>query len=284
MRGTYTSTKPAYSPSSSTLISEEARSPQFPTPTPAGKQDLRTPGEDTLRRLVAAVIAALVVVPCGIALASAEFHSSYHLRLTSKTPGASSGFDISASFSDPGAPNMAPKILTGLDIKFPAGSRFDLTKHPACRSTLKPIEQKGLVSVCPAKSQYGTGEAKVILGSTPLTFPVHSYILDPIGFDRGKTEIEFDVVLNPKSSNPLGFFFGPNISGSNFDVGLPDDAKFMIHPVLFDLHFPPSTIDGHAVLRAPATCPSNGHWQASFTASFIDHTKQTKTIMLPCRR
>jgi hypothetical protein len=241
-----------------------------------------TPGEDKLRRLFAAAIAVLVLVPCGVALASAEVHSSYHLKLRSKAPSAASGFDITARFSDAGTPNMAPKILTGLDIKFPVGTRFDLTRHPVCRSTMKPIEKKGLVGVCPPKSQYGTGTAKVILGTTPLTFPIHSYILDPVGFDGGKTRIEFDVVLNPKSANPLGFFFGPDISGSNFDVGLPDDAKFMIHPILFDLHFPASTIDGHAVLRTPPTCPSSRHWTASFTASFIDHTKQTKTIMLPC--
>jgi hypothetical protein len=236
-----------------------------------------------LRRLVAAVIAVLVVVPCGIALASTQFHSTYQLKLSSKTPGASTGFDISASFSDPGAPDSAPKILTGLDIKFPAGSRFDLTKHPACRSKMKPLEVKGLVGVCPADSEYGSGTAKVILGSTPLSFPVHSYILKPVGFDGGKTKIEFDVVLNPKSTNPLDFFFGPDISGSNFNVGLPDDVKFMIHPTLFNLHFPASTVDGHSVLTTPATCPSSRHWTASVTASFIDHTKQTKAILLPCR-
>jgi hypothetical protein len=236
-----------------------------------------------LRRLITAVIAVLVVVPCGIALASTQFHSSYKLKLSSTAPATSTGFDISASFSDPGAPNMAPKILTGLNIKFPARSRFDLTKHPACRSTLKPLKAKGLVAVCPANSQYGTGTAKVILGTTPLSFPVHSYILKPVGFDGGKTEIEFDVVLNPKSPNPLSFFFGPDISGSNFNVGLPDDAKFMIHPTLFDLHFPASTVAGHSVLTTPASCPSSRHWTASFTASFVDHTKQTKAVLLPCR-
>jgi hypothetical protein len=183
-------------------------------------------GGGPLRRLFLAVVVVLVVVPCGTALASSRFHSAYHLKLSTKKADASSGFDISASFSDSAAPNKAPKILTGLKIKLPAGSRFDLSKHPACRSTLKPLENKGLVGVCPARSKYGSGEAKVILGSTPFAFPVHSYILDPVGFDGGRREIEFDVVLNPKSSNPLGFFFGPRISGSNLNVGLPDDAKF----------------------------------------------------------
>ncbi len=234
-----------------------------------------------MRRFCLAVVVVLVV-PCGIAVASSRFHSAYHLKLSTKTADASSGFDISASFSDSAAPNKAPKILTGLKIKFPAGSRFDLSKHPACRTTLKPLEQKGLVGVCPARSQYGSGVAKVILGTTPLAFPIHSYILDPMGFDGGKREIEFDVVLNPQSSNPLAFLFSPAISGSTFRVGLPADAKYMIHPTLFHLHFPASTVGGHAVLRTPSTCPSNRRWKASVTASFIDHTKQTKTIMLPC--
>ncbi len=221
-------------------------------------------------------------MPCGIALASSQFHSAYDLKLSTKKPGASSGFDISASFSDSAAPNKAPKILTGLKIKFPTGTRFDLSKHPACRSRLKPLENKGLVAVCPARSRYGSGEAKVILGSTSLVFPIHSYILDPVGFDGGKREIEFDVVLNPKSSNPLAFFFSPDISGSTFHVGLPADAKYMIHPTLFHVHFPASTIRGHALMRAPSTCPSSRRWKASVTASFIDHSKQTKTIMLRC--
>jgi hypothetical protein len=234
-----------------------------------------------LRRFFLAVVVVLAV-PCGIALASSQFHSAYHLKLSTKKAGASSGFDVSASFSDSAAPNKAPKILTGLKIKFPAGTRFDLSKHPACRSTLKPLENKGLIAVCPARSKYGSGEAKVILGSTPLVFPIHSYILDPVGFDGGKREIEFDVVLNPKSSKPLGFLFGPDISGSTFHVGLPADAKYMIHPTLVHVHFPASTIRGHALMRAPSSCPSSRRWKASITASFIDHSKQTKTIMLPC--
>ncbi len=235
-----------------------------------------------MRRLVLAVVV-IFAVSCGSALASSQFHSTYHLKLSTRKVNASSGFDIAASFSDPGAPNKAPKILTGLKIKFPSGSRFDLSKHPACHSTLKPLEKKGLVGVCPARSKYGSGQAKVILGTTPLAFPIHSYILDPMGFDRGKREIEFDVVLNPKSSNPLGFLFSPNISGSTFHLALSADAKDMIHPTLFHLHFPASAIEGHAVMRTPSTCPSSRHWKASMTASFVDHSKQTKTITLPCR-
>ncbi len=234
-----------------------------------------------MRRFFLAVVVVLLVA-CGSALASSQFHSTYHLKLSTKKADASSGFDISASFSDSAAPNKAPKILTGLEIKFPPGSRFDLSKHPACRSTLKPLEKKGLVSVCPARSKYGSGEAKVILGSTPFVFPIHSYILDPVGFDGGKREIEFDVVLNPKSSNPLAFLFSPDISGSTLRVGLPADAKYMIHPTLFHLHFPASANGGHAVMRTPSTCPSSRRWKASMTASFIDHSTQTQTITLPC--
>jgi hypothetical protein len=220
----------------------------------------------------------------GPAVASPQFKSSFKLKLTTQKSGASTGWTADAKLSDPGDPMKRPKILTGLKISFPPGSRFDGRAHAACSLTSKQLmdPSTGPESLCPKASHYGSGQAKVIVASTPLSFPIRSYNLLPLDFNKKKPELLVSVVLDPNNPDLSFLIDAPLAKGSVF-FSLELAPQFDIHVTNIHFKVPASHRGKHDFLQTPKKCPRSKHWTAKVSATYVDKSKETRAISLPCR-
>ena len=218
----------------------------------------------------------------GSAVASPQFDSSYKLKLTTAKGAASTGWSLDASLRDPGDALKRPKILTGLRINFPKGTRFDPKGHASCRVTDKQAVESTPEEVCPGTS-YGTGQAKVIVGSAPLAFPIQSYNIVPVDFGKRKPELLLYVELDP--NNPeLAFQVEGELSKSSIFFSLASAPEFDIHTTRIRFKLPASRRGKHVFTRTPASCPRSKRWTAKVKATFADGSNETQPITLPCRR
>ena len=232
--------------------------------------------------VVASTVAlAVVAATAGSAAASPQFDSSYKLKLTTPKGAASTGWTFDASLRDPGDPLKRPKILTGLRINFPKGTRFDPKGHASCRVTDQQTRESTPAEVCPGAS-YGTGQAKVIVGSDPLAFPIQSYNVVPVDFGKRKPELLLYVELDP--DNPeLAFQVEGELSKGSIFFSLGMAPQFDIHTTRIRFKLPASRRGKHVFTRTPASCPRSKLWTARVKATFVDGSKETHAITLPCR-
>jgi hypothetical protein len=106
-------------------------------------------------------------------------------------------------------------------------------------------------------SCYGTEQAKVFVGSDPLAFPIQSYNVVPVDFGQRKPELLLYVELDP--DNPeLAFQVEGELSKS-------------------------SRRGKHVFTRTPASCPRSKRWTVRVKATFVDGSRETQAITLPCR-
>jgi hypothetical protein len=217
------------------------------------------------------------------AAASPQFKSSYKLKLTTKKPATSAGWSADVKLRDPGDPMGRPKILTGVKFNLPKGSKWDAKAHAACKATDADFMTKGPAEFCSKSSRYGSGRASVIVGSSPLSFPITSYNLQPLDFNGKKRELLLDVVLDP--NNPaLSFSIEGRLSGHSVAFDLAAAPQYDIHTT--DIHFalPPAKIGKHAYLTTPKKCPKSKSWKASVQSTYSDGSKESAPLKVPCKR
>lgn len=236
-----------------------------------------------MRSIRFVAVAVLVLATAGSAAASPQFDSSYKLKLTTGKGAASTGWTFDLSLRDPGDAKKRPKILTGIRVIFPKGSRFDGKGHPICPLTEKQTTDSTPAQICPKAAGYGAGKASVILGSNPLTFPIISHNILPIDFGKRKPELLLDVVLDPNNPN-LAFYVEGELSKSSIFFSLELTPQYDIHTTKIHFKLPASQRGKHVFTRTPKTCPRSKHWTAKAKATFADGSKETTPITLPCRR
>ena len=95
----------------------------------------------------------------------------FALTFSSATPGAPSGLDVSAAWSDPGAVNGVPKAVTKLEFVGPPGTKFDTSALPRCRASDEDIANLS-VRACPRSSKIGSvkGQGLIVTGNPFNTF------------------------------------------------------------------------------------------------------------------
>jgi hypothetical protein len=237
-----------------------------------------------VRVLRVAPLAVLVLVTLASpAAASPQFKSTYKVKLTTKKPATSAGWSSDVTLRDPGDPMGRPKILTGIRFNLPAGSKWDPAAHAACRARNSTFMNKGPGEFCPKSSRYGSGKASVIVGTAALSFPIRSYNLQPLDFNRKRRELLLDVVLDP--NNPaLSFSIEGTLSSHSVTFGLDLAPQYDIH--VTDIHFgiPPAKKGKHAYLTTPRSCPKSKTWKASVQSTYSDGSKENVPLKLPCKR
>ena len=234
-----------------------------------------------LRVAPLALLALLALV--APAAASPQFESSYKVKLTTKKPATSSGWSADVKLRDPGDPMGRPKILTGVKFNLPAGSRWDPKAHAACKASNANLMNMAPAEFCPKSSRYGSGKASVIVGTTPLSFPITSYNLQPLDFNGKRPELLLNVVLDP--NNPaLAFLIEGVLSNHSVTFSLELAPQYDIHTT--DIHFalPAATKGKHAYLTTPKSCPKSKAWKASVQSTYSDGSKEKVPLKLPCKR
>ena len=228
-------------------------------------------------------VVVLVLATAGPAVASPQFESSYKLKLTTAKQAASTGWTFDLSLRDPGDAVKRPKILTGIRATFPKGTRFDTKGHARCAVTDQQTTESTPAQLCPKATRYGTGQAKVILGSTPLAFPIVGWNILPLDFSNRKPELLLDVVLDPNNPD-LSFYVEGQISKNSIFFSLELAPQYDIHTTKIHFKLPASRRGKHVWTRTPGSCPRKKHWTAKIKATFADGSKETQPISLPCRR
>ena len=215
--------------------------------------------------------------------ASPQFKSAYKIKLTTKKPATSAGWSADIKLRDPGDPMGRPKILTGVKFNLPAGSKWDPKAHAACKASNADFMSKGPAEFCPKSSRFGSGEASVIVGTTPLSFPITSYNLQPLDFNGKRRELLLDVVLDP--NNPaLSFVIEGTLSSHSATFSLELAPQYDIHTT--DIHFalPAANKGKRAYLTTPRSCPKSETWKASVQSTYSDGSKERVPLRLPCKR
>jgi hypothetical protein len=216
------------------------------------------------------------------AAASPQFASSYKVKLTTKKPATSSGWSANVKLRDPGDPMGRPKILTGVKFNLPTGSKWDPRAHAACEASDADFMTKGPGEFCPKSSRYGSGKASVIVGASPLSFPITSYNLQPLDFNGKRREILLDVVLDP--NNPaLSFSIEGRLSSHSVTFSLELAPQYDIHTTDIQFALPAATKGKHAYLTTPRKCPKSKTWKASVQSTFSDGSKESAPLKLPCK-
>ena len=236
-----------------------------------------------MRSMKLAGVVVSVLALAGPAVASPQFESSYKLKLTTGKTATSTGWTFDLSLRDPGDPMKRPKILTGLRAIFPKGTRFDTKGHARCSVTDQQTTESTPAQLCPKATRYGSGQAKVILGSTPLAFPIVGWNILPLDFSNRKPELLLDVVLDP--NNPeLSFYVEGQLSKNSIFFSLELAPQYDIHTTRIRFKLPASRRGKHVWTRTPASCPPKKHWTAKIKATFADGSRETKPVSIPCRR
>jgi hypothetical protein len=237
-----------------------------------------------LRYLRCAPLALLALLALAAPSAgSPQFKSTYKVKLTTKKPATSAGWSADVQLRDPGDPMGRPKILTSVKFNLPAGSKWDPEAHAACEASNADFMTKGPGEFCPKSSRYGSGRASVIVGTTPLSFPITSYNLQPLDFAGKRREILLDVVLDP--NNPaLSFSIEGRLSNHSVTFSLELAPQYDIHTT--DIHFalPAAKKGKHNYLTTPRKCPKSDTWKASVQSTYSDGSKESAPLKLPCSR
>ena len=218
----------------------------------------------------------LLVVTCGVAIASPQFSSTVALTYSSQTPSSPSGLDVSASWSDPGASNAVPKAVTKIEFVGHPGTRFDTSALPRCRATDEDIANRS-VRACPRSTKIGSvkGQGLIVTGSrfdtVATLFNARGQIIVVVtlaGEGRLITYFRDDV---QRSSITVNFKIPGGVALTRFDAHLPR-------------HFRKRGKKRRAYMRTPSTCPPSALWTTTVTFTYRDGSSQRLTSTTPCKQ
>jgi hypothetical protein len=114
------------------------------------------------RSIVLLAVGTVATLASLAGVATATFHQSSRVALTTHLAGHSSGFTARVSSTDATAPGAKPKRAARLLIAFPANTHFNLGTSLVRPCTLSDKQlTKPFGPTCPRRSQIGTGSATV---------------------------------------------------------------------------------------------------------------------------
>jgi hypothetical protein len=220
------------------------------------------------------VAAATLALPAP-ALADKGRRADLEIGLTSRSPGAPTGFSLHAALHAEGDPDAKPPPIRSAVFRLPDGVRLDTTAVPQCTASDDELRLFGS-SACPADSELTVGRLTADTGFGP---PV-----DPIAGDdhvfNGKGQI-IEVITAPGTPLSPGFD-RLTISGSTLTAhppttpGGPPDGETAIRSIDFAI-----PVRG-SLITAPPACPADGRWTSSATVGFADGTSETVGSATAC--
>jgi hypothetical protein len=211
----------------------------------------------------------------GVAIASPQFTSTFGLTFSSATPGAPSGLDVSATWSDSGAVNGVPKAVTKMEFVGHPGTRFDTSALPRCRASDEDIANLS-VRACPRSSRIGSvkGEGLIVTGSPFSTVATL--------FNAPRQII---VIVRLVDDGRLITYFRDDVRRSSVAVNLKIPGGVAL--TKFEAHLPRyhRRYKGkrRAYLRTPSTCPPSGLWTTTAVFTYRDGSTEKRTAATPCK-
>jgi hypothetical protein len=211
----------------------------------------------------------------GVAIASPQFSSTFALTFSTATPGAPSGLDVSAAWSDPGAVNGVPKAVTKLEFVGPPGTKFDTSALPRCRASDEDIANLS-VRACPRSSKIGSvkGQGLIVTGNPFNTVATL--------FNAPRQII---VIVRLVDDGRLITYFRDDVRGGSVAVNLkiPGGVALTKFEAHVPRHFRKYRGKRRAYLRTPPTCPPSGVWTTKAIFTYRDGSTQQFAATTPCQ-
>jgi hypothetical protein len=229
------------------------------------------------RRALSLCCAVVACAAAGVAVASPQFSSTFVGTYSTQVPGAPSGLDALATWSDPGEPGGKPKEIQKIKVQFAPGTKLDTRALPTCNASAEDIAIKA-VRACPAKAKLGEVHGQgVYAGSTApfntfaTLFNAKRQIIVVVTLDSAKgrllTDFRDDV---RKSSITVNLKIGHGISLIRFQAHVPK-------------HVRKRGGKRSAYFTTPPTCPTSGAWTTTFVFSYRDGTSDQHSSPTPCK-
>jgi hypothetical protein len=229
-----------------------------------------------MRRFLSLLLAIPLAAGAGaVAVASPQFSSTFGLTFSAATPGAPSGLDVSATWSDPGGSNGVPKAVTKLEFVGPPGTKFDTSALPRCRASDEDIANLS-VRACPRSSKIGSVKGKgLIVTGNPFNTVATLF--------NGPRQII--VIVRLVDDGRLITYFRDDVSRSSVAVNLkiPGGVALTSFEAHLPRHYRKYRGKRRSYLRTPSTCPASGVWTITAIFTYRDGTTETRTSTTPCR-
>ena len=229
-----------------------------------------------MRVLLGWLVAVLLAAGAGAAaIASPQFSSTFALTFSASTPGAPSGLDLSAAWSDPGAVNGVPKAVTKMKFAGHPGTRFDTAALPRCRASDEDIANLS-VRACPRSSKIGSvkGQGLIVTGNPFNTIAT---------LFNGRRQII--VVVRLVDDGRLITYFRDDVRGGSVAVNLkiPGGVALTRFEAHIPRHYRRYKGKRRAYLRTPTTCPPSGVWTTTTIFTYRDGSSQRLASNTPCK-
>jgi hypothetical protein len=208
-----------------------------------------------------------------VALASAQFKSTFALTYLSPRPGVSTGLTTLMTWRDPGAHGGAPKVIKQIILHFERGTVLDTSALPACRASDQAVKAMG-ASACPAKTKLGSGST---IGATAGGARFHTVVT----LFNARRQIIVLVTLN---GAPITIF-RDRVQRSTIVVrpALPAGVSLERLALRIDPHSNGRGARHKVYLRTPSSCSKSRRWKIVASFSYADNSSQTLTSTTPCR-
>jgi hypothetical protein len=218
----------------------------------------------------------LLAATGAVAIASPQFSSTVALTYSSQAPNSPTGLDVSASWSDPGAPHGVPKAVTKIKFAGHPGLRFDTSALPQCRASDEDIANRAL-RACPRSTKLGTvkGEGLIVTGNPFNTVATL--------FNARRKII---VVVMLATENRLITYFRDDVRRSSVTVNfkIPGGVALTKFEAHLPKHFRRRGGKRRAYVRTPPSCPPSGVWTTTATFTYRDGSSQQLAAPTPCKQ
>lgn len=239
---------------------------------------------------------ALVLAASGVALlgsvatghAQAADRQVYEAELTSQQAGSPTGLRQRIRYVNPDDPEAKPPAVAEVIFRLPAGAGIDTTVPGQCQATELEFQLQGQAA-CPPDSRVGSGSLSADTGVQTGVYP--RVVETAVTFFNNRDEL----ILFAESTNTPG---PPIRVASRIEIqdrsfisrvpplpGAPPPDPFLALREVFNHLEPIEAGDGAgraAYLRAPDTCPADGHWTITATFTYRDGVSQAEESRTPC--
>jgi hypothetical protein len=234
----------------------------------------------SIRPALVSAATALAMVVAGLLAAEATadtlapLYAKMRQHFTARRPGVPTAWSFDGALKPFPADQQVPPQRATV-FRFPRGTRLDVASVPACAATDDLLIARG-ASVCPARSQIGTGQAGIFVGpGAPLAARItvlaaRHGLRFLLATDSGQP---FRVQHATIAGRTIMLNFPPTQVGNGFQAAT----------IRLKLRLGPAGTSRRPLIRTPVRCPSSRHWTFTYLPRYDPPIGvQRSTSTTPC--
>jgi hypothetical protein len=234
-----------------------------------------------MRKLVVcAVMAIFSATAAGVALGKTEA-TTFSVKHTTRSEGASTGIRFKVEFSDPEAPNGLPSGLQSFKIKLHKGTKFDGRGATQCKVTNEELDNEGLAA-CPKASRVGSGTATAA-SAAGVTVNPESVIFNEVV--KGRDALLFLFVLDDAVVAGFDAYIkGRTMSATDLTGALPGELVVTEFAGTINKHSKGRGKRRRNLITAPSVCPPGSRkWKNTGSFVFLNGDEDSGSSTSRCK-